>query len=195
MKVKELYYIMPIDNISSVIEHGILSNQEIRRRKIPCQSIADENVQNRRKNKSVPGGKPLHYYANLYFDAHNPMLSRVRNRNKELCVLRIDTAVMHLPGVVITDMNAASKYARFYPYPGGLKCLDFEMIYARCWLHHDDIFLGWRHKSVKCAEVLVPVCVERKYIIGAYVYDEEARLKLKSTGFDGIIKIKRELFF
>lgn len=195
MEIKELHCIMPIVNILLVMKYGILSKSEIRRRKLPYQSIADEKVQTLRSQKFVPEGMLLHDYANLYFDAHNPMLSKVRDNNKEICVLRIDSAVMRLPGVVITDMNAASRYVRFYPYRSSLDFLNFEMIYAPCWLHPENKRLELKHKAIKCAEVLVPRCVEKEYIKGAYVYDEETMHLLRSAGFEPIIEVKSELFF
>lgn len=64
-------------------------------------------VQARRENKQIPGAGKLHDYANLYFDAHNPMLSKLRARNDDLCVLRVDAKVLELPEVVVTDRNTA----------------------------------------------------------------------------------------
>ena len=125
---------MPIPNIPSVLEYGILSHRLRKKRGIESFSIAMPEIQDRRKNKIVPRGKALHSYANLYFDAHNPMLSKVRDHNKEICVLRINSDVLNLPGVVITDRNASCNYAGFYPYPDGLKKLDFSMINAIFWI-------------------------------------------------------------
>jgi len=58
----------------------------------------------------------LHDYANVYFDAHNPMLSKCRNRNDEICVLRLNPNVLDFPGVIVTDRNAATDLVRFRPY-------------------------------------------------------------------------------
>jgi hypothetical protein len=195
MNIHELHSIMPIDNIPSVMKHGILSHYLREKLKIRGCSIALEDVQLRRMNKSVPGGMALHRYANLYFDAHNPMLSRVRDRNGEICVLTISASVMELPGVVIADCNASSDYAGFYPYPEGLSKLQFDMIYATYWTHPDDLISEWKHKSIKCAEVLVPERVQTKFISGAYVCNEEAKKRLQMAGFQGNIKVKGSLFF
>ena len=71
-RVTELHCIMPIDNINSVMTHGILSHE--RAAKLPHRSVALQPVQDRRDQKQVPGGLKLHQYANLYFHARNPML-------------------------------------------------------------------------------------------------------------------------
>ena len=86
-----------------------------------------EEIQDRRKIKVVPGGRPLHEYVNLYFDARNPMLYKRRDQHLSICVLRIDPTVMELPGVVITDSNASSGYARFAAYPEGLHLIDKDI--------------------------------------------------------------------
>lgn len=104
--IKELYYITAIDNMKSIMEGGILCHR-LAERLSHC-SIADNNVQDRRKNKRIPGtNKILHDFANLYFDAHNPMLSRLREKNNSICVLRINSDVFDLPGVIVSDRNAA----------------------------------------------------------------------------------------
>src|SRR5438552_5234815 len=108
--VEELHYISPIANVPSILEHGILSHRlaEHMRHK----SVAMAEIQERRRLKQVPCGRPLHDYVNLYFDAHNPMLSRVRNRNALICVLAVSPEVLKKAGVIITDQNAASNWAR-----------------------------------------------------------------------------------
>ncbi len=195
MKIKELHNIMPIANIPSIMKYGILSYRLRKKRGIINHSIAMEVIQKRREKKIVPGGKPLHDYANLYFHAHNAMLSAVRDHNNEICVLRISPNLLNLPGIVITDQNASSDYAGFYPYPDGLIWLNFDMINAMSWKHPENQILEWQHKSIKCAEVLVPNCVEPKYIIGAYVCNQISGQKLQQKGFSGNIKIKSSLFF
>src|SRR5262245_16376391 len=71
-RVAELHCIMPMANIASVLEHGILSYERAAR--LQHHSVAMQPVQDRRDRKQVPGGLKLHQYANLYFHARNPML-------------------------------------------------------------------------------------------------------------------------
>lgn len=187
---------MPIENIPSVMQHGILSHNLRRKKKILNHSVALQGVQELRARKVVPGARPLHDYANLYFDAHNPMLSRVREYSNEICVLRISPEVLSLPGVVISDRNAACNFVGFYPYPYGLEKLDFDMVYATWWKHKDNPRLEELHGHIKCAEVLVPDCVEPQYIIGAYICNRQAEKALKDFDFYGKIKMKNSgLFF
>lgn len=191
--VKELHYITPIANVPSIVQRGILSKELSK--KVPHESLAMEVIQAKRINKRIPGARNLHQYANLYFDAHNPMLSKRRNRNNQICVLRVDPLVLNLPNVIISDQNASSSYVRFDTVEAGLKFLNKDTIFARFWLHPDNQFEEWAHKSAKCAEVLVPDKVEPKYIFGAYVASETALKDFKKLEIPLTISIKSDIFF
>lgn len=189
-RVTELHCIMPIVNVASVMQHGILSNEQSA--KLLHHSVAMQAMQDLRHVKIVPGGLRLHQYANLYFHARNPMLSLRRHEN--VCVLRVSTQVLNLNVVAITDQNAASNYVRFYA-PGQWSLLDFDDIFSRDWIHPEDQIREWRHKSRKCAEVLVPHRVPSNMIMSACVADNAAFVNLTATGFILPIVIDPDFFF
>ena len=193
-RITEFQCIMPLENIPSVLKLGILSNE--RSAKIEHHSVAMEDVQEKRELKHVPGGLKLHQYANLYFHARNPMLYKRKGEINNLCVLRISTEILQLPGVVFADCNASSPYVRFLA-PSQWALLDYEAIYAMDWnrQHANDPYAYRIHKARKCAEVLVPHVVETKFFIGAYVVDEAAKSKLQALGFDLAVTIDSEMFF
>ncbi len=191
-RVTELHCIMPIGNIPSVLKHGILSHEQAS--KLPHASVAMEAIQEKRDKKHVPGGLKLHQYANLYFHSRNPMLFKRRGQALDLCVLRISTAVVHLPGVVFADSNASSEYVRFLS-PAQWQLLHFDDIYAMDWRHPDDQIAYFRHRSRKCAEVLVPQRVEGRFLMGAWVMNQTAATKLAAAGFALPIAIDPVLFF
>lgn len=56
----ELHYITPIENLLSIFEHGILSHS--RAEDLDHQSVAMNEVQERRAKVKVPGGRRLHEY-------------------------------------------------------------------------------------------------------------------------------------
>lgn len=172
--------------------HGILCNRKAKR--LTHVSVALQEVQDKRTNKRVPGGKLLHEYVNLYINARNPMLFKRRPQHDALCVLIVDPKVLDLPDVVITDGNAASDYTIFLPSPSGLRKVDKGIIDAEYWTDTDTI-KEWEKKRVKCAEVLVPDKVETTFIFGAYVSCSSSAQRLKDSGFDLSIKINSYLFF
>ncbi|HME32616.1 MAG TPA: DUF4433 domain-containing protein [Terriglobales bacterium] len=165
----ELGYIVPIDTVPSILQHGILSHKRAER--IPHQTIAQQDIQNLRARVVVPNGRGLHEYANLYICPRNPMLLKRSNIHEQICVLQVRVDVIDLPNVVITDSNAASKYARFMPAPAGLAIVDRDRTFADWWTHPDQIE-QWRHSAQKCAEALVPDVAPACYIFGAYVSNE-----------------------
>ncbi len=191
--VIELHYITAIANVPSILRHGILSHALAER--LAHDSVAMPEIQERRSNKQVPGGRPLHEYANLYFDAHNPMLSKCRARNSDICVLRIDCAALDMDGVILTDRNAARRAVRFYDVATGLAALDRDRLYAEFWLHRDDPIEEDRHKALKCAEVLVPDCLESRFVIGAYVANQVALLAFQRLNTGLPVSTRGSMFF
>jgi hypothetical protein len=191
--ITELHFITAIDNVPSILEHGVLSNR--RAAQLAHTSVAMEEVQDRRREKRIPGAGLLHEYANLYFDAHNPMLSKRRNRNDTICVLRIDQAVLDEPGVIVADRNAASDYVRFYTTATGIEALDKALVFARFWTNADDPYEAMRLKSIKCAEVLVPDSVSPDLLIGAYVANQRALGAFEALGTQLPVVINGAMFF
>lgn len=191
-RIKEFQCIMPVANIPSVLGHGILSYELMS--KLPHHSVAMPEIQDRRDQKHVPGGLRLHQYANLYFHARNPMLFKRQTQFSELCVLQISVEVSKLEGVVFADCNASSDYVRFL-HPSQSNLLNLDDIYAMDWRHPNDSTAYFRHKSRKCAEVLIPQRVEPKFIAGAYVLNAKVAESLKVLGFTPPITISPVLFF
>lgn len=187
-----LYNIQAIDNVPSIMKRGLLSNE--RASKIEHVSIAMNEVQERRDHVRIPNGLKLHQYANLYFDPWNPMLSRKRRQNEEICILKFDRVVLDFEGVILSDKNASSAYAAFYTPETGLQNIEFDLVYARYWTD-DNYFEHCRKKSIKCAEVLVPYVIPYEYVICAAVVSETAAERLERVGFDKEIIIEPRVFF
>ena len=110
-RVTEFHCIMPVANVPSVMVHGILSHERAGR--LNHDSVAMEEIQDRRDRVQVPGGMRLHQYANLYFHARNPMMFKRKDQAGSLCILRISRNVLTLDHVVLADQNASSDYVRF----------------------------------------------------------------------------------
>ncbi len=199
-RVKEFHSIMPIENITSVLQHGILSHNRCKKLKLRHSDVSLEGVQDRRDGKEVPNGMKLHDYANLYFTARNPMMFRIINQFEDktqiedLCVLRISVAVGKQEHVVFTDQNAAKSYARFFSLDKAKENINFDRVYAKYWTD-DDYAEYLRKKAEKCAEILVPYQVKPEYIKGAYVVNDAAKAKLTKTGFSLPIVVKSIMFF
>ncbi len=123
------------------------------------------------------------------------MLLKRRDIHAQICVLRVSSDVLDIPNVVVTDSNAASKYVRFSPAPGGLAIVDRERTFAPWWNHPEDQIDQWRHSAQKCAEVLVPDAVSTRYINGAYASCDESNQALLDAGFNLPVTMNGDLFF
>lgn len=191
-ELQELHYITPICNVPSILQHGLLSNVRAARHR-PA-SVAMPEIQNRRAQVTVPGGRRLHEYVNLYICARNPMMFKIQAQRNKLCVLSVVTDVLDLPGVIVTDGNASGNYVRFAPALQGLANVNRDWAFANDWTDPDRIQY-WRKKSAKCAEVLVPDCVAPRYLRGAYVWSEEVREHLQANAVALHVQVNSQLFF
>ena len=188
----ELHYITPIQNVPSIMDHGILCHQKAKQ--LNHASVAMQEIQEIRAKRVIPGGKPIHSYVNLYLCARNPMMYKRAAQHKSLCVLRIDTEVFDLPGVVIADGNAASGYTGFWTSKTGLDKIDFDLVFAEWWTDSNQI-QQWHKARVKCAEVMVPDRIDPRFIQGAYVSSQESKRLLEGSGFVLSVTVEPKLFF
>lgn len=193
-ELPELHFIAPIDNLASIMAQGILCHE--RAKKVGHRSVAMEEIQERRRKVIVPGGRRLHEYTNLYINARNKMMFKLKAElgDAGLAVLSISTDVLDLPDVVIADSNASSGYVRFAPAPGGLALIDRDQVFAVRWTHTDQRDT-WAHGSIVCAEVLVPGVVPPRYITRAYASCAQSCTVIKETVANLPVTVNARLFF
>lgn len=191
-ELTELHFITSIKNIPSILSKGILCFEKAE--KLEHKSIAMDEIQEKRKRVVVPGGMPLHKYANLYICARNPMMFKRRDQHQEMCILRISMDVLKFPKAVIADGNASSDYTKFLPASKGLDMLDLDVVFTEYWTD-PDYFTGLRKKRIKCAEVLIPDKVPSDFIMGAYVSEETVRNRIIELGFSKQVIIMPYMFF
>nr|WP_261345462.1 DUF4433 domain-containing protein [Thermogemmata fonticola] len=81
VEIKSLYYITHLDNVSSILEKGILSHSRVATEGVPFTPIFtpiyDASIVSNRQHRMTPDGRSLWEYANLYFQPRNPMMYRV----------------------------------------------------------------------------------------------------------------------
>jgi hypothetical protein len=191
-ELTELHYITPIANVSSILRLGILSHNRAKR--VQHESVAMNEIQDRRAKVTVPGGRTLHDYVNLYICARNPMMYKRQAQHQEICVLTVSPNILDLQGVVISDRNASSDYAIFKAAPGGLSIVNLDWTFADDWRDPDQIQY-FRKKAAKCAEVLVPDKVKPDYITGAYVSCQNAMVPFQALSTGLSVVINSHLFF
>ena len=179
MRTENLYYITHIHNLSSIIKHGILSQESIEAGNVQGISMfkrkGDEKKNIKRKSEIVlPNCEKIFlHYANLFFQPRNPMMYRAifENGIENLAVLEIANTILEEPGVVITDGNATSKTTQFHlsAEKTEIPQQQWRIIKNEWWKECD----GSKRKIM--AECLVPDCVKPEYIRSVIVADDETK--------------------
>ena len=191
-EIDGLYNAFHLDNLESILEHGILSHDGAAR--LEHRSLADEGVQDARAQKVLPSGRRLHSYANLYINSRNIVIYRfikdtedAGGSDSEICVVRVALDALDLPGVIVTDRNAAS-LPRWMDPEAGLAALDHGELFARYWRDKG-------HAQEMCAEVLVPDKVPPELIADVYVSCKGARPGAEAVSDSVPVRVKGSLFF
>lgn len=162
-----LFYIAHQDNLASILEHGILSHDQVDAKGLRHHRVDDAGIVERRRTRQTEDRRSLTSYANLYFQPRNPMMFRIKNEvdPAELVVLRIDASVVDLPGVHLTDGNAASSGTSIVPRKD-VRRVRREINAAskmEWWTEADG-----SKRRIMC-EALVPDRVPPEYITNLYV--------------------------
>ena len=167
---RELFYIFHLDNLESILQHGILSEKNMEERGFgSVGSIHDEDILVSRRQKKISDGEELPYYVNLFFQPRNSMMYRLmKGENKDrIAVLGIDSSVLDTHGAWISDRNAAAEDAEFFSAEQGLKKLDSGMLGRQFWSEKDG------SKQRLMAETLIPVEVMPKDIRTIYAQEKQ----------------------
>ena len=189
-RVTELHYITPLANLASIYEHGLVCHTTAAAMR--HESVALEEVQGLRAAKAVPRGLPLHEYVNLYFDARNAMMFRIRSSN--LVVIRISPTVLDWDGVVIADGNAANRPTFFLPSPKGLQDLVEERVYAERW-DVGDIWEKHERKRQRQAEVLVPNRIPPDAVIGVFARTNSVAERCRTEAPNWPVEVNLHVYF
>lgn len=103
--------------------------------------------------------------------------------------------MLDLSGVVIADCNASSDYVRFYSSPEGLSHIDYDLVFARSWMHPGNVIEEWRHGAKICTEVLVADKIDSGFIKKIYVSCNESAKTAQNLAPDFPVAVNRDIFF
>lgn len=174
--IRELYYITHINNIPSILREGIFSHELIEEKGIEYTRIYDKEIVSRRKDITVPDGRSLWSFANLFFRARNAMLYRVAREKSvdDIAVLGLKRSVLDRKDIFLSDGNAAHGQSRIMPISEGKKAIYRIVKEASSdWWSTAD---GSKRKVM--AECLVPSAVPPEEITSIYVANDKARRKV-----------------
>ncbi|MBI3940397.1 MAG: DUF4433 domain-containing protein [Acidobacteria bacterium] len=194
-EIKTLYYITHVANLNSIFARGILSHALIEELHLTYTPVYDDRIVASRKSRVAPGGENLWEFANLYFQARNPMLYRVLHEkaDSDIVVLGIRPTVFSCPGVLIAPGNAASRATDLLAPAEGLKAIAkiWDCITSEWWNSMD----GSKRRIM--AECLVPRHVPSDLIHTVYVSSHSAADKVRGLALPSHVAIVPEptMFF
>ena len=173
--IRELYYITHTDNVRSILTNGILSPSNMIERSLKYTPIYDECIVSRRREIKTPNGKSLWDFANLFFEARNPMLFRVKCEKDtyNLAIIGVEPTVLTLPDVYVTTGNAAHSQSEIVSPTREAMSSILKNTKKEFWSEHD----GSKRKIM--AECLVPDEIPVSCIKAIYVADHDAKLKVE----------------
>lgn len=170
-RIEYLYHLTSVDNLASIIEHGLLSHNRAYREGREPTDISLQSVNDRR-------GK-WHDYAPLYFNPKNPMLYR-RQYEYNIAIIFFDRNLIFQNGVVFTDGNAAHGATKDFNDIREISKLDWQCIHADRY----NTFPDGRRK--RCAEVLIPDMIPPQHI-------EQIAVRTRRDLFELDENIKRQV--
>ncbi len=194
-EIKSLYYISHVDNVPSILRHGILSHQLVQDRGIQCTRIYEAAIVSNRQTKTAPDGKSLWEFANVYFQPRNPMLYRVLHERdtKDLVIVGVRAHVMSSPRAFIALGNAASAATEIVPCAEGRERMSeiWDTINSEWW----NALNGSKRKIM--AECLVPGSIAPDDIHTIFVASHEAADTLRGHHWSSSIPVVPEpaMFF
>jgi len=190
----ELYYITHINNIPSILNKGILSHERIEKEKVQNTPIYDPKIISKRQEIVTPDGRSLWSFANLYFNARNPMLYRVKSEKSvdKIAVLGIDLGILKRGDIYVTTGNAASQQSEIKSPSSKLVS---QIVKETNYWWWDDLDGS---KTRMMSECLVPGEVSPDYIKSIYVasYDTLASPPIQEAAqlFKNFM-VQPEMFF
>jgi hypothetical protein len=178
-RIESLYYITHIDNLPSILQLGILSHRQIEKQNVRFTPVYDAGIVASRQGRTAPDGHSLWEFANLYFQARNPMLYRVitEKDKKNIAILGVNRQVVDIPGSFVSIGNAASHLSEILPAEQGVRAITkiWDVI-MNDWWHEED---GSKRRIM--AECLVPELVPPSFIHTIYVASHQVADAVKAS--------------
>lgn len=175
--LQELYYILPIENLESVLKHGFLSHNLVQKLDGHHQDISNHLVQQLREHKLVPRAKEgkqqltVHDHVNFYLNFHNAMLA-CKSR-PGVCVVRVRKEVFRRGDGIISDKNAACRDVRFYKASEWVAPKERASHLSSPRRYRSDFTPSQNdmRKKIRQSEALFPHQVSAEFIGGTFVRD------------------------
>ena len=164
-KQEYFYYLLKINNLPSILEHGILSFNTVKSLQMKSESFASKSVEKRRAERapvclSSGNNRSIHDLVPLYLTPRTPTLFMRLDLQGFLCFAVIRSQILFDPNIefVFTDGNVGSKKTVFYYKAEDLNKIPWQVIRAKYWTRFPD---GTRKRN---SEFLIYPKIDLHYI-------------------------------
>ncbi len=176
-----IFHMTAIDNLESILTHGILSKHLAEQRGLLKKDISDGEIQEHREVKrETVFWKPIHDYASFYYNPRNAMLFRVlKEMGSDVVILGVERQACDGVDFVVSDRNAAAATANFGHTQAFLDQINWDAVFSESWNKGDDEHQKNARQVMQC-EVLIPDVVEPRWISTIYCKDINAYLPVSN---------------
>ena len=176
-----LFFITHIDNLSSILERGILSPDLVKKLKIKYTPIYSEKIVGKREYK-MACGKRLSEFAHVYFNPRNAMLWQVLHDHPPRKIIVTESTLnVSNDGICIADRNAAKDDVGF------MNSYNYYKIIPK--IEKETLPIGRRWQSGKSwavddskgkimAECLVPDKIPPEHFKFIHVYTHDVKAEI-----------------
>lgn len=159
---KLLYHLTRLDNMPSIIDNGLLSREDVRKRKLTYHDVADPEIISRRKLLGLDVFIPFHFHPYSAFD----VAVKRSHPDDKFVYITIRRELASLAGFKILTRHPLSKEeCTIYNYDEGFANIDWDTMET---VGTDDPY----SKNVKMAECLSDKPIAAALIHCVYVPDE-----------------------
>lgn len=160
--VRHLYHLTHKNNISSILNNGILSREMLLEIEREFKDISDWGIQRKRND--------LHGFVPLFFMPKNPMayylISGIGYSRDNLYFVPVDLDALTIGGALCSSRNAAVSGCTPKEFPLSLQSFDWKTIFGpdrhRSTFQEKYEYDQW--KEIRMAECLIPDKVKPEYL-------------------------------
>lgn len=185
-KGKFLYHITHIDNMQSILNEGLLSRNELAKRKLTnFTDIADHEILSKRSQYK----ENLSKYVLFHFYAKNPFDCAVCNTYgaENMVIITIERSLAKINDFKVIPSHPLNKNdPDIYPYDDGIKLINWDIL---------DMAVGRDYnnpdiRSACMAECVMEYIVQPEVFALIYVHNEQARSIIETMNNSCKIELK-----
>ncbi len=133
-----LWHLTHINNITEILQYGILNHYDAHARKADLIDISDSEAQKWRERRDPYYNRRVHDYAPLYINPRNPMLYVRNHLQNYLCLIEVSFSVLVEGNYLLADGNAASRDTLFFNSITSIPSLPCNVLNAHYWTDFPD---------------------------------------------------------